>query len=167
MSAVAYFPEPASVVGEVEFHDVKQGCRITAHFSKLPPGEHGFHIHRAGDLRGPGCQGACDHYHKGKASDHGGPPGTTGPRHTGDLGNISGSPFKKTYLLHDVRVADLYGRSLIVHADKDDCGTGNFEDSLTTGHSGKRIACVLIGRSTTDCTKTRKNKHKQTGKHTM
>jgi len=33
-----------------------------------------------------------------------------------------------------------------VHEDEDDLGKGPFEDSLTTGHSGKRIACAIIGR---------------------
>ncbi|RWS20633.1 hypothetical protein B4U80_03682, partial [Leptotrombidium deliense] len=31
-----------------------------------------------------------------------------------------------------------------VHADVDDCGQGGHEDSLTTGHSGRRIACAVI-----------------------
>jgi Copper/zinc superoxide dismutase (SODC) len=53
-------------------------------------------------------------------------------------------------LLVDVSVADLLGRTLIVHADPDDLGLGGHEDSLTTGHSGKRIACAIIGRAK-DC----------------
>jgi Cu-Zn family superoxide dismutase len=44
-------------------------------------------------------------------------------------------------------VEDLWGRSIIVHADKDDLGLGDAEDSSTTGHSGKRIACAIIGRT--------------------
>ena len=50
------------------------------------------------------------------------------------------------YVLKDVLVEDLFGRSVIIHADEDDYGLGGFEDSLTTGHSGKRIACAVIGR---------------------
>ena len=42
---------------------------------------------------------------------------------------------------------NIIGRGLIIHADEDDCGKGNFPDSLTTGHSGKRIACAVIGYS--------------------
>jgi len=34
-----------------------------------------------------------------------------------------------------------------VHGDKDDLGLGDAEDSATTGHSGKRIACAIIGRT--------------------
>jgi Cu-Zn family superoxide dismutase len=36
---------------------------------------------------------------------------------------------------------------VIVHADEDDLGRGEAEDSKTTGHSGKRIACAIIGRT--------------------
>jgi Cu-Zn family superoxide dismutase len=55
------------------------------------------------------------------------------------------SPY--TYTLKGLKVEDLWGRSIIVHADKDDLGLGEEEDSLTTGHSGKRMACAVIGRT--------------------
>ena len=42
---------------------------------------------------------------------------------------------------------NIIGRGLIIHADEDDLGLGGFPDSLTTGHSGKRIACAVIGYS--------------------
>ena len=139
-----------SIKGEVLFTDVAAGVKVEATFTHLPTGEHGFHIHRAGDLRGKGCKGACDHFHAGPAQDHGGPPGTAGPRHTGDLGNVAlgegGKAFHKTYTLKGIKVADLLGRSVIVHADPDDYGRGGQEDSLTTGHAGKRLACSVIGR---------------------
>ena len=146
MSAVAVFNGP-DVVGTVEFIQRKSTVLVNAAFTALPPGHHGFHIHRAGDLRGEGCKGACDHWHNGRqAANHGGPPGTKGQRHTGDLGNItlSGSPY--TFQLKNVQVDELYGRSVIVHADPDDYGKGGHEDSHTTGHSGARIGCAIIGR---------------------
>ena len=154
MAAVAVFT--GQVEGEVVFKDTPTGCRVLATFHKVPAGLHGFHIHKAGDLRGLGCKGACDHYHVGPASVHGGEPSAAGPRHTGDLGNISGPTFSKRYFLRSVRAADLYGRSIIVHADEDDLGLGTFEDSSTTGHSGARIACAIIGRIS--CGETRKQK---------
>ncbi len=163
--AVAVF-QTDSVRGTVRASEVAGGLRLTAEFSALPTGQHGFHIHRAGDLSGEGCMGACEHYHRGHPCDHGGPPGPTKSqgkkqtrrhsrrkseqRHTGDLGNIglppSGRPFRRTYFLAGVPVSDLWGRSLIVHADPDDYGRGEHEDSKTTGHSGKRIACAIFGR---------------------
>jgi hypothetical protein len=36
---------------------------------------------------------------------------------------------------------------LIVHEDEDDLGQGDFPDSKTTGHSGKRIGCAIFGRT--------------------
>ena len=149
-SAVAFFPEhqPNQVAGHVTFDQSASGVIVRAYFSQLPPGEHGFHIHKAGDLRGEGCKAACEHYHVGPPSTHGDAPNleNSDQRHTGDLGNISEAPCKKTYELKGVRVSDLYGRSVIVHADRDDLGKGEFPDSQTTGHSGSRIACAIIGR---------------------
>jgi Cu-Zn family superoxide dismutase len=145
--AVAVFNSP-SVQGEVLFTQYKGYTSVQAFFSKLPPGQHGFHIHKAGDLRGEGCLGACDHYHKGPPTTHGGPPSSRGrvKRHSGDLGNIVSNK-QYSFTLSNISVSDLLGRSVIVHADPDDCGKGGHEDSLTTGHSGARIGCAIIGRS--------------------
>ena len=149
--AVAVF-KTDTVVGEAVAEVLEggsRGVRLRARFSVLPPGRHGFHIHRAGDLRGEGCAGACDHWHVGRAGmRHGGAPDGDTERHTGDLGNIvAGRTY--TYMLHGVRVSDLWGRSLIVHADEDDLGRGYHEDSGTTGHSGARIGCAVFGRVAT------------------
>jgi Cu-Zn family superoxide dismutase len=141
--AVAVFAT-RSVKGEVVFKQRKGGVEVNATFTQLA-GNHGFHIHKAGDLRGEGCKGACDHYHIGPPQHHGGAPGQgKKQRHTGDLGNVTEGSYR--YVLKDVLVEDLFGRSVIIHADEDDYGLGGFEDSLTTGHSGKRIACAVIGR---------------------
>jgi Cu-Zn family superoxide dismutase len=139
--AVAVF-NTRLVKGEVVFTQKKSGVSIQATFTQLK-GIHGFHIHKAGDLRGEGCKKACDHYHVGPPQNHGGPPGKK-ERHTGDLGNVTEG--KYVFMLKDCDVNDLFGRSIIVHADEDDYGLGGKEDSLTTGHSGKRIACAVIGR---------------------
>jgi superoxide dismutase, Cu-Zn family len=145
--AVAVFSK-GRVKGEVLFTNTPKGVRVRAVFTDLPPGQHGFHIHKAGDLRGEGCKGACDHYHVGPPQDHGGPPGTSAQRHTGDLGNVSldDGTCEKSYYLAGIQVEDLFGRSVIVHADEDDYGRGGHEDSKTTGHAGARIACAIIGR---------------------
>ena len=149
--AVAVFNSP-TIKGEVIFSQDGKDTVIQAILTQLPPGQHGFHIHSAGDLRGEGCQGACDHYHVGPKQSHGGPPGMPGQRHTGDLGNVSGPLFEAQYRLKNVHVDDLLGRSVIIHEDPDDLGQGPFEDSTTTGHSGKRIGCAIIGR-VKPCTK--------------
>ena len=152
--AVAVFEGP-QVKGDVVIQQKgPQKVHIKAIFTRLPPGKHGFHIHTAGDLRGKGCQGACAHYHTGPPCSHGDEPGdepdiSTKPRHTGDLGNIEmpkKGVFEKEWTVKGTSVKDLWGRSIIVHADEDDLGLGDHEDSKTTGHSGSRIACAVIGR---------------------
>lgn len=157
--AVAILDTPR-VEGEVCFYQKKGGVQVDCVFTKLPIGLHGFHIHRAGDLRGEGCKAACDHWHRGKPTLHGGPPTHKGPRHTGDLGNIGIPPgqdqLKTSYFLKHVSIEELYGRSVIVHEDEDDFGMGSHEDSKTTGHSGPRIACAVIGRMGSSPMQTRK-----------
>jgi len=146
--AVALFAGTNNIRGEVIFSETPQGTKVHAIFTELPKGKHGFHIHKAGDLRGEGCKGACDHFHMGTKKPHGGAP--TGnknqERHTGDLGNLTGPEDEVSYFLKGVTLQDLWGRSVIVHEDEDDLGRGPFEDSTTTGHSGKRIGCAIIGR---------------------
>ena len=150
----------SEVEGDVLFFQEKGGVLVKSEFQKLPPGKHGYHIHKTGDLRGEGCQLACDHWHKGPPTDHGGAPHSKGPRHTGDLGNIEAGKRRYKHFLQGVHIEELWGRSLIVHEDEDDLGKGSHEDSKTTGHSGKRIACAVIGRTKENCQqKTRKNRN--------
>jgi Cu-Zn family superoxide dismutase len=155
------------IQGEVVITDLPGNkIQLSAHFTKLPKGKHGFHIHRAGDLRGEGCLGLCEHYDTGRPKQHGAEPSRTNrrDRHTGDLGNIEipkdKKEFRKTYIIHNTSVRDLWGRSIIVHEDEDDLGLGPHEDSKTTGHSGKRIGCAIFGRVVCK-TKTLKNKTKK------
>ncbi len=141
--AVAVFKH-GPVLGDVVATSVNNGIQLSVNFIKLPAGKGGFHIHDAGDLRGSGCKGACSHWSK-TPSDH----GDFGEGHTGDLGNISADSdgrFSKTYFLKGVTVDELWGRTIIVHEDEDDLGQGGHEDSKTTGHAGKRIACAIFGR---------------------
>jgi len=133
---------------EVVAKPYKRGIQLTAIFRRLPPNKHGFHIHESGDLRGEGCLGLCAHYDKGKHK-HGGLHSRE--RHTGDLGNIEMKKTKtktktKKYYLSDVKIQDLWGRSIIIHEGEDDLGKGLYDDSHITGHSGKRIGCAIFGR---------------------
>ena len=108
---------------------------------------HGFHIHESGDLR-EGCKSCCAHYNP-ENTEH----GDLGGGHAGDLGNIKTDDqgnCKMSLKTDKFNVDDILGRSIIIHEDKDDLGLGEFEDSKTTGHSGSRIACSLIGISK-DC----------------
>lgn len=111
--------------------------------------KHGFHVHEAGDLRGEGCTKACAHYNPDNTT-HGGLDGG----HAGDLGNLRGNAnggCKTTLTTSKFSVAEIVGRTLIIHADADDLGLGDQPDSQTTGHSGKRMACAVIGRVGAGC----------------
>jgi len=108
------------------------------------------HIHEAGDLSEK-CMGACAHFNPYNKK-HGGP--TSKERHVGDLGNIrfdarGVAKFRMEDSLVKLRgtKANVIGRSVVIHEDMDDLGMGNHNDSLTTGHAGKRITCAVIGYS--------------------
>lgn len=145
--ATAVFRTP-NVEGEVIARpcNAGKGVDLFARFIRLPPGQHGFHIHKAGDMRQKDCSGLCEHFDKGrKPHRHG--TYRSRERHTGDLGNISPSTRIRNYYLPHVSVRELWGRSIIVHEGRDDGGKGGHEDSHTTGHSGARMACAIFGRS--------------------
>ena len=42
---------------------------------------------------------------------------------------------------------NIIGRAVVIHEDPDDNGLGGHDDSLITGHAGKRLACAVIGYS--------------------
>ncbi|OWA53504.1 putative Superoxide dismutase (Cu-Zn) [Hypsibius exemplaris] len=122
---------------------------LTGTISNLTKGEHGFHIHAGGNIR-DGCDGAGDHYN---------PDGYThsglndAQRHAGDLGNIfANGKGIATVDIQDIAFTlngeySVVGRTLVVHQDPDDYGRGGESDSAKSGHSGKRIACGVIGIS--------------------
>ena len=45
-AAVAVFQGANNIMGTVLFKNMNGDCQIKAHFTKLPHGKHGFHIHR-------------------------------------------------------------------------------------------------------------------------
>ena len=108
---------------------------------------HGFHIHEAGDLTDK-CTSMCSHFNPYN-KQHGCPGNKE--RHVGDLGNlITDKNGYCNYSFADNVIKlrgknNIIGRGLIIHADPDDCGQGNNEESLITGNAGKRIACAVIG----------------------
>jgi Cu-Zn family superoxide dismutase len=110
-------------------------------------GLHGFHVHESGDLTSK-CHSMCAHFNPYKKNH--GCPGMK-ERHVGDLGNLeTDKNGNAIYRIVDDVIklrgkCNILGRGLIIHADPDDCGLGNFDDSLKTGHAGKRIACAIIG----------------------
>jgi Cu-Zn family superoxide dismutase len=151
MIAVAYFNDSIAK-GTVYFTELEKS-KIKVDIDLVLESKnkkHGFHIHEAGDLT-LNCISMCSHlnpynsYHGGRDSK---------VRHIGDLGNIStdkNGRVKDSFIDEKIKlrgfVCNIIGRGLIIHADEDDCGMTDHPDSKTTGNSGKRIACAVIGYS--------------------
>lgn len=137
LSGVVYFEQDAP----------DSPTKITASFRNVPQGAHGFHIHEFGDTT-DGCTSAGAHFNPFNKT-HGGP--LSEERHVGDMGNIVSMGGGDTYFELEDPLITLYGenavvgRSCVLHRDEDDLGQGKFDDSSTTGHSGPRIACGVIG----------------------
>jgi Cu-Zn family superoxide dismutase len=136
------------VTGIIQFTQSIQGgpTRIMGIIRGLTDGEHGFHIHEYGDLS-DGCNSAGAHFNP-YGMNHGGPKSAV--RHAGDYGNIRSYNGVAQFDFTDDQTSiigkySIIGRSLIVHADKDDLGLGGHPLSLTTGNSGARVACAVIG----------------------
>ena len=154
IEAIAVFqqsPPKSPVKGIVTFKESTKSNNITIdiQLSGLKPhGKHGFHIHETGNLLND-CSACKGHFnpfgetHGGLHSKH---------RHVGDLGNIKADAKGNCFMkLYDQQISlrnlqrNIIGRSVVIHADEDDCGKGNNEESLITGNAGKRIACAVIG----------------------
>jgi Cu-Zn family superoxide dismutase len=149
--AISYFNDN-KIKGIIEFIEKnKKEILIKINLEGFPKNSiHGIHIHEAGDLR-DSCLGACAHFNPYN-KNHGGIDSKE--RHVGDLGNIKSDKNGKINIEFIDKIiklrgnkANIIGRSVVIHEDKDDNGLGNFSDSLTTGHSGKRIACAVVGYS--------------------
>ncbi len=153
ITAIAVFNGP-TIKGTVKFteqQDSSNLVQIEVNLSGLNKNAlHGFHVHESGDLTDK-CESMCAHFNP-YGKQHGCPGKKE--RHVGDLGNLkTDTKGNAQYIFYDdvIRLrgtkANILGRGLIIHADPDDCGSGGYPDSLTTGHAGKRIACAIIGYS--------------------
>ncbi|VEL19400.1 unnamed protein product [Protopolystoma xenopodis] len=132
-------------------NDPTSSCKfsLTGTVTGLSAGNHGFHIHNYGDLS-QDCFTAGDHYNP-FSLDHGAL--TDENKHLGDLGNIKAD----NQGVAVVQICDsqlslsgkysVLGRTIVVHKDPDDLGRGA-ESSKTTGNSGARLACCIIGTGT-------------------
>ena len=122
--------------------------RVYGSISGLKKGLHGFHIHTYGDLS-KGCESAGPHFNPFNKT-HG--DVNVDENHVGDLGNIFSNgeeePVMIDMVVNNLSLIGKYsviGRALIVHEDADDLGKTNHPLSKTTGNSGARIACGVIG----------------------
>jgi len=132
---------------------------VSVNITGLPEGQgtnqHGLHIHNNGITVLSNnvteiCNSAGAHYNPIKLN-HGSRTSTA--RHIGDFGNVASTDDGTINVIFKDKVAKLYGvhgiigRTVVLHADKDDLGLGGDEGSLKTGNAGSRIACGVIGVS--------------------
>lgn len=137
-----------SVRGAVDFVRKGGSVLVTANLSGLKPNStHGFHIHENGDCTARDASSAGGHFNP-TTSEHGGPGGSPGQRHGGDLGNLTADSKGNALITVEVEgIAfgagsdSIVGRGLVVHADPDDF------TSQPAGNSGARIACGVITRN--------------------
>ena len=146
VKAVCVFSGKVSGVIYLE-ESKKKSVKVFGDIKGLKPGNHGFHVHEAGDLS-EGCSSCCAHFNPYE-KEHGGPDDKN--RHVGDLGNIvalKNGEARVDIVDNLIKLRgknSIIGRSLVVHEDEDDLGKGGHDDSKTTGHAGARVACGVIG----------------------
>lgn len=130
-----------AVTGKVTFSKVPGGIKIVADVDGLKPGEHGFHVHEHGDCGGVDAAAAGGHFNPTNKK-HGGPDSPE--RHVGDFGNlVADAKGHAHYERVDTEITfegenSILGRTIMVHADRDDLTT------QPTGASGARIGCGII-----------------------
>jgi superoxide dismutase, Cu-Zn family len=140
--AVVHPVANSKVSGTVSFTRVADGVKVSADFSGLTSGKHGFHIHQWGDCTAADGKSAGGHYNPG-GYPHAGP--NSAKRHMGDLGNLEADSSGRAHYervdshLKLDRPNSIVGRGIIVHAGEDDL------TSQPSGAAGPRQACGVIG----------------------
>lgn len=136
-------------IGTVTAIDSGYGLVLTPQLNGLPPGIHGFHIHQNPDCGNvvpdskPGAGlAAGGHFDPLKTDKHEGP---YGKGHLGDLPALYVGADGKAVLpllAPRLKVVDLKGRSLMIHA-----GGDNYSDlPAKLGGGGGRIACGVVSK---------------------
>ncbi len=132
----------STVTGTVSFQGVGQKVRVEARIAGLTPGEHGFHVHEAGDCSAADASSAKGHFNPaGRGHGHHG----GSDRHAGDMPNLVADASGRASLSAELDMlsltegpAGILNRSVVIHADPDDY------KSQPAGNSGKRVACGTI-----------------------
>jgi superoxide dismutase, Cu-Zn family len=134
-------------IGTVTAKETPYGTLFTPKLSGLSPGLHGFHVHEKASC-GPGEKNgrtvpglaAGGHYDPGGTGSHKGP---YAEGHLGDLPALYVDQSGKAdfqVLAPRVKLSDLKGRALMIHAHGD-----NYSDNpKKLGGGGGRIACGVV-----------------------
>lgn len=140
--------EKGEKVGTAMFTQVKEGVKIHAELSKLPPGIHAMHLHTVGECHGPDFKSAGAHFNPFDKKH--GLKNPQGP-HAGDLPNFTVKPdgtatveVTATLVILGEGKNSLFqpgGTCIVIHEKADD------EASDPAGNAGKRIACGVIKKT--------------------
>ncbi|HJS32077.1 MAG TPA: superoxide dismutase [Cu-Zn] SodC [Alphaproteobacteria bacterium] len=134
-------------IGTVRAVDTKGGMMLVPRLKGMSAGDHGFHVHESANC-GPKEQNgrmtpglaAGGHWDPAKSGKHLGPQGEG---HQGDLPALTvaaDGTAKKAVVAPRLKVADLKGKSLMIHA-----GGDNYSDQpAPLGGGGARVACGTI-----------------------
>lgn len=129
--------------GTVTFAQAGKEVTMTIDAKNLTPGTHAVHIHEFGDCSAPDASSAGGHWNP-STNDHG--KWGDEHHHMGDIGNLEADANGNATLtfttdkwsLGGDAGTNLLGKTLIIHADKDDFKT------QPTGNAGGRVGCVEI-----------------------
>jgi len=108
-----------------------------------------IHVHEFGDMRN-GCISLGGHWNPTK-KQHGSLLFNLNNHHHGDMINNIESDGKGEVdfmyvdpLLKLDGKNSIFGRSIVIHENKDDLGLGSNKESKITGNAGKRLTCGII-----------------------
>lgn len=131
-------------IGTITASNSGYGLMLKPALTGLPPGLHGFHVHEnpscdpaPKDGQPVAAQAAGGHYDPAKTGRHEGPYGNG---HLGDLPALYVGPDGKAdypLLAPRLKVADLQGRSIMIHAG----GDNHADHPAPLGGGGPRVAC--------------------------
>ena len=134
-------------LGTVVAEDTRRGVVLTPDLSGLTPGIHGFHVHtnpscapKEQDGKSVPALAAGGHYDPSGSGKHEGP---WGDGHLGDLPALFVTADGRSthpVLAPRLRVSDLAGRSLMLHAG----GDNHADHPEKLGGGGARIACGVV-----------------------
>lgn len=137
-SAAAYITggeDAPRIHGKAEFFPSRDGTYVSVHVTGLPnDGFFALHIHEGADCGGDAFADTGAHFDLTESSH---------PFHSGDLPPLlsCGEYASMTVFTNRFTVADVIGRTVVIHSDPDDFHT------QPSGNAGKKIACGVVRRS--------------------
>lgn len=130
--------------GTAKFTQTGKNVALDLNVYKLTPGIHAVHIHEKGDCSAADASSAGGHWNP--TTEAHGKWGHNG-FHKGDIGNLTADKDGTARLVFKTdkwclgctdETKNIMGKSLVIHADKDDFTT------QPTGNAGGRVGCVEI-----------------------